>query len=260
MSNKKSVLVTGGAAGIGAGICRRLARDGYAVTIGDISVAEGKKLAEEIGADFVKLDVTSPEDVEAAIAGIVSKHGQLDALVNNAGVLSQFGPIGEQSIDEWKRVMSINLDGVFYGMKFALSQMIKQPSGGNIVNIGSMNGFRGLVNMGAYVPSKWAMRGLTAMAAVEYSQKNIRVNSVAPTTTQSSIVDEWIANQPDPALAVDQATSMNAQPGMVQPEDIANATTFLLSDEARYITGVTLPVDAGALARMPNAKEQNAVK
>ena len=260
MSYKKSVLVTGGAAGIGAGISRRLIRDGYAVTIGDISIAEGRELAAEIGADFVKLDVSSPEDVEAAIAGIVSKCGQLDALVNNAGVLGQFGPIGEQSIDEWKRVMSINLDGVFYGMKFALSQMIKQPTGCNIVNIGSMNGFRGLVNMGAYVPSKWAMRGLTAMAAVEYSQKNIRVNSVAPTTTQSAIVDEWIANQPDPALAVDQATSMNAQPGMVQPEDIANAMAFLLSDEARYITGVTLPVDAGALARMPNAKEQNAVR
>lgn len=260
MSYKKSVLVTGGAAGIGAGISRRLIRDGYAVTIGDISIAEGRELAAEIGADFVKLDVSSPEDVEAVIADIVSKCGQLDALVNNAGVLGQFGPIGEQSIDEWKRVMSINLDGVFYGMKFALSQMIKQPTGGNIVNIGSMNGFRGLVNMGAYVPSKWAMRGLTAMAAVEYSQKNIRVNSVAPTTTQSALVDEWIANQPDPALAVDQATSMNAQPGMVQPEDIANATAFLLSDEARYITGVTLPVDAGALARMPSAKEQNAVR
>jgi len=260
MSYKKSVLVTGGAAGIGAGISRRLIRDGYAVTIGDISIAEGRELAAEIGADFVKLDVSSPEDVEAAIAGIVSKCGQLDALVNNAGVLGQFGPIGEQSIDEWKRVMSINLDGVFYGMKFALSQMIKQPTGGNIINIGSMNGFRGLVNMGAYVPSKWAMRGLTAMAAVEYSQKNIRVNSVAPTTTQSAIVDEWIANQPDPALAVDQATSMNAQLGMVQPEDIANATAFLLSDEARYITGATLPVDAGALARMPSAKEQNAVR
>jgi NAD(P)-dependent dehydrogenase (short-subunit alcohol dehydrogenase family) len=153
MTDKKSVLVTGGAAGIGAGICRRLAKDGYAVTIGDISVAEGEKLAKEIDADFVKLDVSSPENVKEAIAGIVLKHQRLDALVNNAGVLGQYGPIGEQDIDGWKRVMSINLDGVFYGMKFALNQMVKQPTGGSIVNIGSMNGFRGLVNMGAYVPS-----------------------------------------------------------------------------------------------------------
>jgi NAD(P)-dependent dehydrogenase (short-subunit alcohol dehydrogenase family) len=135
MSNLKSVLVTGGAAGIVAGISRRLAKDGYAVTIGDINVGEGGNLAKEIGADFVKLDVSSPENVEAAIGGIVSKHGHLDALVNNAGILGQYGPIGEQDIDEWKRVMSINLDGVFYGMKFALNQMVKQPNGGSIVNI-----------------------------------------------------------------------------------------------------------------------------
>ena len=89
MSNLKSVMVTGGAAGIGSGISRRLAKDGYAVTIGDINVAEGEKLAKEIGADFIKLDVSSPESVEAAIAGIVTKYGQLDALVNNAGVLSK---------------------------------------------------------------------------------------------------------------------------------------------------------------------------
>jgi NAD(P)-dependent dehydrogenase (short-subunit alcohol dehydrogenase family) len=93
-----------------------------------------------------------------------------------------------------------------------------------------MNGFRGLVNMGAYVPSKWAIRGLTSTAAVEYSQKQIRVNSVAPSTTQSAIVDDWIANQPDPVIAADQATSMHAQPGMVQPEDIANATALPLSE------------------------------
>lgn len=259
-NSKKTVLITGGSSGIGEGISRKLAKDNYQVIIGDIDNQKGEELAKELEGDFFYLDVSNSDNVKEAVQFVIDKYGKLDALVNNAGVLAEFGPIGEQNIDNWKRVMSINLDGVFYGMKYALNQMVKQETGGNIVNIGSMNGFRGLINMGAYVPSKWAIRGLTQMAAVEYSQKNIRINSVAPSTTQTKIVDEWIASQPDPELAVEQATSMHAQPGMVQPVDIANATAFLLSDEARFITGTTLPVDAGALSRMPNTREGNAVK
>ena len=261
MSENKqpTVLVTGGADGIGEGICRRLAADGYKVTVGDINETKGTQLAEEIGGDFIQLDVTSAQNMQAAVETIVGKYGQLNAMVNNAGVLGMECPLGDLEIDEWKRVMSVNLDGVFYGLKYALKQMSEQSGGGNIVNIGSMAGFRGLTNLGAYGPSKWAVRGLTAMAATEYSQKNIRVNSVAPTTTKTAILSQWLETMEDPTPAIEMATSMNALPGLVQPEDIASATAYLLSDEARFITGATIPVDAGALARMANARDLTCV-
>lgn len=252
--NKLTVLVTGGAEGIGASISERLSKDGYTVIIGARHQQAGEEKANKIGGEYLYLDVTDPANVESVIQHIVKKYGKLDALVNNAGILAPGPALADQTIEDWKRVLDVNLNGVFYGMKYALAQMAQQESGGNIVNIGSMNGFRGLANMGAYVPSKWALRGLTAMAAVEYSQQNIRVNSVAPSTTRSKMVDEWVSNQPDPELAVEQATAMHAIPKMVEPEDIAAATAFLLSDESRFITGTTLPVDAGTLARMPNAK------
>lgn len=229
----------------------RLANDGYTIIIGALSEETGQQKARDISGDFYHLEVTDPENVDSVIRAIVAKHGKLEALVNNAGILTPGPALADQTIEDWQRVMDVNVNGVFYGMKYALAQMTKQGKGGKIVNIGSMNGFRGLANMWAYVPSKWALRGLTAMAAVEYSQHNIRVNSVAPSTTRTKMVDDWVSS---PELAVDQATAMHAIPKMVEPEDIAAATAFLLSDEARFITGPTLPVDAGALARMPNAK------
>ena len=254
MDTRKIVLVTGGAEGIGASISQRLANDGYFVIVGDLNEQTGRSVASEISGEFMALDVTNPEIVETVIKTIVRKFGKLDALVNNAGILTPGPALAEQTVEDWQRVIDVNLNGVFYCMKYALAEMIKQDDGGNIVNIGSMNGFRGLANMGAYVPSKWALRGLTAMAAVEYSQQNIRVNSVAPSTTRTKMVEEWVSNQPDPELAVEQATAMHAISKIVEPEDIAAATAFLLSDEALFITGTTLPVDAGTLARMPNAK------
>ena len=169
-------------------------------------------------------------------------------------------PTGDYDVKEWKNVIDVNLNGTFYSMKFALAQMAKQSTGGSVVNLSSTAGFRGMANLGPYTASKWAVRGMTQMAAAEYAQMNIRVNAIAPTTCETPMVANVIAGAADPALMAEMSTAMNAQPGLVQPSDVAASAAFLLSEEARYITGHTLSVDAGALSRMPNARDNAVVQ
>jgi len=249
-----SVLVTGGAAGIGEAISRRLAKVGYKVAVCDITM-EGKLVAEDIGGTFIQADVTKPAEVEEAVAHVVKTYGKLDAMVNNAGVVGAQVSAGEYAVEEWKRVMDVNLNGAFYVLKFSLAQMAKQPTGGNIVNMSSIAGGRGMCNLSPYTAAKWALRGLTQSAAVEYCDKNIRVNAVAPTAIETPMVASYIKNADDPVAMQEMLNGTNALPGLPQPSDVASAVAFLLSDEARYITGHTLPVDAGAFARLPNRRE-----
>lgn len=254
----KSVLVTGGAQGLGEGICRRLADDGYQVTAADVQVEAGQKLAADIQGQFIKCDVRVPDQVESAIQSVVAKHGTLDALVNNAGVIGGAGSqryYGDLDIDVWKNVFDVNVNGTFYGLKYGLSQMVKQESGGVIVNISSIAGFRGILHLGAYIPTKFAVRGMTHAAAVEYGNRNIRVNAIAPTAVETPLVKGFMDNVPDREIAEKLVTASNAQPGVPQPSDIAGACSFLVSEDARYITGVTLPVDAGSLSRLANTLE-----
>mmetsp|Transcript_20301 Transcript_20301/g.25096 ORF Transcript_20301/g.25096 Transcript_20301/m.25096 type:complete len:290 (-) Transcript_20301:26-895(-) len=253
----KSVLVTGGAQGLGEAICKRLAADGYLVTVADINTSAGETVAKEINGRFVELDVSIPEQFESAIRGVVdeSRDGQLNALVNNAGVVGSRAKLGDYDIEEWKRIIDVNLNGVFYGLKYGLSQMSKQDSGGSIVNMCSTAGFRGMMLLGPYTPSKFAVRGLTHAAAVEYGGKNIRINSIAPTGIETPMVNAFIELMPNRDEAIDAVTAMNVLTGLPQSSDVASACSFLLSDEARYITGHTLPVDAGCLSRVANSPE-----
>lgn len=250
----KSALVTGGAGGLGEAICRRLASDGYKVVVCDVADG-GKALADELGGHFVRCDVSDPAAVKAAVAETVSVYGGLDAMVNNAGVVGSQLPIGDYDLEEWHRVMNINMNGTFYGMRYGLAQMALQETGGSMVNMSSVAGFRGLPNLAPYTASKSAVRGLTQMAAVEYSNKKIRVNAIAPTACETPMVAAFIAGAKDPEMAQHKVTDMNALPGFVQPSDVAAAAAFLLSEDARFITGHTLPVDAGALSRMANRRE-----
>lgn len=256
----RSALVTGGSQGLGKVISKKLAADGYKVAICDLLISEGKSVAEDLDGIFIHADVTKPKDVEDAVAKVVKTYGSLDALVNNAGVVCAQVPMGDVDVEEWNRVIDVNLNGAFFALKFSLAQMAKQTTGGSIVSISSIAGFRGMNNLSPYTAAKWAIRGLTQEAAVEYCEKNIRVNAVAPTTVETSMVAEFIRASDDPEVMKEFVTSMNALPGCPHPDDVANAVAFLLSDEARYITGHTLPVDAGALARLPNRREMFNVK
>jgi meso-butanediol dehydrogenase/(S,S)-butanediol dehydrogenase/diacetyl reductase len=254
--------VTGGSVGIGEAIARRLANDGYSVFIADVKQEDGEALAKEIGGTFLQVDVSKSSQVDAAVSEVVAQHGTLDALVNNAGVVSPNQvPIGDYDEAEWKRILDVNLHGTFFGMKYGLAQMAQQPEGGNIVNMCSTAAFRGFVNLAPYIASKFAVRGLTQAAAVEYGFKKIRVNAIAPTATETLMVKGFIENSPDPDLfSVAIMTAMNAVPGFPQPSDVADAAAFLLSEEARYVTGHTLPVDAGMLCRGANQNERFNVK
>jgi len=244
----KVALVSGGASGMGLSEATIFAREGAKVVVADVLEAEGKQVADKIVAGggqarFVKLDVTSEAEWDAAVKATVSAFGKLDVLVNNAGISGTYDS-DMLSSAAWDKVMSINAKGVFLGMKHVIPLM-KQAGGGVIVNISSISGFVGQdgVHM-AYNASKGAVRIMTKTAAVQFAPDGIRVNSVHPgfmppmRTSKTSADPEWRAKM----LA---AVPMK-RAGRV--EEVAYAVLFLVSDEASYITGTELVVDGGYLA------------
>jgi NAD(P)-dependent dehydrogenase (short-subunit alcohol dehydrogenase family) len=241
----KVAIVTGGASGMGRSEATIFAREGARVLVADVLDREGQEVAKSIGeaARFLKLDVTSETDWQAAIAAAEHEFGKVDILVNNAGISGTYQP-DTTSTEAWDRVMDINAKGVFLGMKHALPAL-KRAGGGAIVNISSISGFTGQhgVHM-AYNASKGAVRIMTKTAAVQWAEHNIRVNSVHPgfmpamRTSVGSANPEWRAK-------VLRAVPMKRE-GRV--EEVAHAVLFLASDEASYITGTELVVDGGFLA------------
>jgi 3(or 17)beta-hydroxysteroid dehydrogenase len=241
----KVALVSGAASGMGRSEAEIFAREGAKVIVADVLEAEGKQVADKIGAAarFVKLDVTSETEWDAAVKAAVSAFGKLDVLVNNAGISGTYDS-DMLSSAAWDKVMSINAKGVFLGMKHVIPLM-KQAGGGAIVNISSISGFVGQdgVHM-AYNASKGAVRIMTKTAAVQFAPDGIRVNSVHPgfmppmRTSKTSADPEWRAKM----LA---AVPMKRE-GRV--EEVAHAVLFLASDEASYITGTEVVVDGGYLA------------
>jgi NAD(P)-dependent dehydrogenase (short-subunit alcohol dehydrogenase family) len=244
----KVALITGGASGMGASEAMLFAREGARVVVADVLEAEGRDVAASIEkaggqARFVRLDVTSEADWQAAVAAAVAAFGKLDVLVNNAGISGTFDA-DTMSTVAWDALMNVNAKGVFLGMKHAIPAL-RQAGGGAIVNISSISGFVGQdrIHMG-YNASKGAVRIMTKSAAVQYAADGIRVNSVHPgimppmRTSKLTADPEW------------RARSLRAVPmkreGRV--EEVAHAVLFLASDDASYITGAELPVDGGYLA------------
>jgi NAD(P)-dependent dehydrogenase (short-subunit alcohol dehydrogenase family) len=241
----KVALVSGAASGMGRSEAEIFAREGAKVIVADVLEAEGKQVADKIGAAarFVKLDVTSETEWDAAVKAAVSAFGKLDVLVNNAGLSGTIDP-DMLSSAAWDKVMAVNAKGVFLGMKYAIPEM-KKAGGGAIVNISSISGFVGQsgVHM-AYNASKGAVRIMTKTAAVQFAADGIRVNSVHPgmlppmRSSKGSADPEWRAR-------MIRAVPMKRE-GRV--EEVAHAVLFLVSDEASYITGTELVVDGGYLA------------
>jgi NAD(P)-dependent dehydrogenase (short-subunit alcohol dehydrogenase family) len=244
----KVALVSGGASGMGQSEATIFAREGAKVIVADVLEAEGKQVADKIvsgggQARFVKLDVTSEAEWDAAVKAAVGAFGRLDVLVNNAGISGTYDP-DMLSSAAWDKVMSVNAKGVFLGMKSAIPVM-KTAGGGAIVNISSISGFVGQdgVHM-AYNASKGAVRIMTKTAAVQFAGDGIRVNSVHPgfmppmRTSKTSADPTWRAKMLG-------AVPMRRE-GRV--EEVAHAVLFLASDEASYITGTELVVDGGYLA------------
>ncbi len=242
----KVVLVTGAASGIGLVSAQFFAREGAKVMLSDVNDAAGEAAAEDIrkqGAEaaYVSCDVSQAEQVEAMVKACVSTFGRLDIAINNAGIGGAWARTGDYPLEDYHRVMAINVDGVFFGMKYQLPQMVAQ-GGGAIVNISSIAGLRGLSFNGPYTASKHAVIGLTKAASIEYASQNIRINAICPVFTQTPILD--------PILALDERTEDRLKKNIPmrrfgKPEEIADAILWVCSEKATFITGQAYPIDGG---------------
>ena len=234
----KVALISGGARGQGEAEARRFVAEGAKVVIGDILEAEGKAVADDLGdaAVFVPLDVTDESSWAAAVAEAEERFGPVSVLVNNAGILS-FGQLDRVKRGEYERLIQVNLVGVLLGMQAVVPSMVK-AGGGSIVNISSTSGLQGLPFVGAYGSTKWAVRGLSKSAAIDFGHRGIRVNSVHPGGIDTPMVAGTSGDAPYyKRLPVSR---------MGTPDEVANAVLFLASDEASYVTGAELAVDGGA--------------
>ncbi len=226
---------------MGAAHARLLVAEGAAVVIGDILDDEGKALAVELGssARYAHLDVTEPEQWNAAVATAVGEFGKLDVLVNNAGIVNG-NSLRRFELEQWRRILDVNLTGTFLGMQAVVDPMIA-AGGGSIVNVSSIEGLRGAPWAHGYVATKWGVRGLAKSAALELAHHNIRVNSLHPGLIRTPMT----ADIPD-----DLVTIPLGRPA--QPEEVATFVLFLASDESSYATGSEFVVDGGLVAAVPH--------
>ncbi|MFI5665003.1 glucose 1-dehydrogenase [Streptomyces sp. NPDC051684] len=237
----KTVLISGGAGGLGAAHARRIVAEGGRAVIGDVQVEEGEALAAELGprcAVFTELDVTREASWQAAVTRATETFGALNGLVNNAGIVHN-APIEKLTEADYRRVVDVDQLGVFLGMKTALAPL-RAAGGGSIVNISSTAGIIAFPNILPYVAAKWAVRGMTKAAAQEFAPDGIRVNSVHP-----GLVTTPMTAESAPSHA---ALQRQPVPRMGRPEEMAAMVVFLLSDEATYATGAEFVIDGGYTA------------
>lgn len=243
-------IVTGAASGLGREIALGLVRKGTAVAIGDLQQAEGEALASKIvdgGGDavFWPLDVCDSVDVQAFVARTVAHFGRLDCAVNNAGIEGARNRLGDYDDDDWRRVIDVNLTGVFYCMKHEI-QAMQGARGGSIVNIGSTASLRGTPRMGAYSAAKHGLIALTKTAALEYAAENIRVNALCPGSFRTPMSERLNDND---FTAMEMRTPMRR---IASAGEIAAAAVWLAVGDSTFVTGAALPVDGGKLAGASN--------
>ncbi|MEV4177330.1 glucose 1-dehydrogenase [Nonomuraea sp. NPDC049709] len=238
----KVALISGGARGMGAAHVRLFLEEGARVVFGDVLEEEGKALAAETGATFVRHDVTSVEEWERAVATATEVYGRLDVLVNNAGIL-KFRRIAEMSPEEFDRVIGVNLKGTWLGIKSAIEPM-KAAGRGAIVNISSIEGYVGAEGLSAYSASKFGIRGITKSAARELARFKIRVNSVHPGAINTAMaMDPVMMNEVDGEAFVKSMVIKR----FAKPVEVSHVVAFLASDRASYCTGSEFTVDGGLL-------------
>jgi len=226
---------------MGASHARLLVEEGARVVIGDILDDEGKALAAEIGdaARYVHLDVTQPDEWDAAVATATGEFGKLNVLVNNAGIVA-LGQLRNFDLGKWQKVIDVNLTGTFLGMRVAVDPMT-EAGGGSIINVSSIEGLRGAPAVHPYVASKWAVRGLAKSAALELAPFNIRVNSIHPGFIRTPMTAK---------LPEDMVTIPLGRPG--ESREVSTFVLFLASDESSYTTGSEFVMDGGLVTDVPH--------
>lgn len=233
----KVAIITGAARGQGEATARLFAAEGAHVVMTDVLTDAGQQVADDIGAVFIHHDVADEAAWAAVVQEALERFGRVDALVNNAAI-SLFATLANTSKADFERVLSINLVGCFLGMK-AVAPSMQAAQRGSIVNISSVNGLRGTVGMSAYDAGKWAVRGMSKSLALELAPHNIRVNTVHP-----GAIDTPMLNPGNTLDVAKLAKGFNIACGRVgQPKEVAQASLFLASDDASYISGAELAVD-----------------
>jgi 3alpha(or 20beta)-hydroxysteroid dehydrogenase len=238
----KVALITGGARGQGAAEGRLFTDEGATVVLADVLDSDGEQTAKEIGGTYQHLDVASEEEWDTVVADVMATHGRLDVVVNNAGIF-RAARLVEESVEQWDLIIAINQTGVFLGMRAAAKAMIEAGHGGSIVNISSVAGLEGIFGSMAYSASKWAVRGMTKVAAKELGRFGIRVNSIHPGLIETPMTADFPAVVDDEKRRRGQKRTPLGRYGV--PEDIANMALFLAGEGSSYCTGQEFVVDGG---------------
>lgn len=245
----KIAIVTGANKGIGKATALRFAQEGAKVVVVNRNEQEGRAVAQMITdaggeAIYIKADVSKEEDVKNYVNKTIEKYGRIDVFFNNAGIEGDAKPTAEYSVEEFDRVMSINCRGIFLGLKYVLTEMVKNQSG-SIINTSSIGGLVGHLNFSGYCASKHAVIGLTKVAGIEYSKMGIRINCICP----GPINTEMVANAAKKSFPDDPNQYYTLIKGLVpasrigEADEVAGLVTFLASDQAPFINGAAIPID-----------------
>lgn len=247
----KIAIITGAGSGIGRATAKIFAREGARLLIADVAAdagAETLKALKDASADalFMRVDVSKSNEVEAMVAKAVETYGRIDCAFNNAGIEGEGALTHKCSEENWHRVLSINLTGVWLCMKAEITQMLKQGGGGAIVNTSSLAGLVGSIGGPAYVAAKHGVAGLTRTAALEYGRHGIRVNAVCPGPIRTPMMQRIMHGSTEAEQRFIRSEPLKR---FGEPEEIGETVAWLCSDRASYVTGLPMPVDGGALAQ-----------
>jgi NAD(P)-dependent dehydrogenase (short-subunit alcohol dehydrogenase family) len=248
----KSVVITGAASGIGRATAIRFAAEGAKLVLGDRNEERLTDVVKTIGASGATVtsalgDISRKETAESLVDLAIARHGRIDALVNNAGIMDHFQGVGELSDEMWRAVFATNVDGPMFTSRRAIPHMVKQ-GGGSIVNLSSMSGYSGASAGAAYTASKHAVLGLTRATAWRYAKDGIRCNAIGPGAVRTNIEETMPKDKIDPAGFERAVAFFMLTPSILEPEEIAALALYLASDESRFVNGAFIGADSGMSA------------